>query len=165
MDWKDYDWGPPESGGRNGYFKLSARHPRLDDTQWDVLIPVRRKLECKGDPWRARELIETVRSSLVNPHAIFVGIRNPWDAEQKLEDEERFRYGLCYVSRPAYRYVHRAGPLGSENGYEAVHPHGKVFCIFLNSSRIVIKWNWDLSSDEDSMLPRGFKDRFADRII
>jgi hypothetical protein len=159
-----HDWGPNDLPDRNGYFRLRAIHP-TDDGEWDISVSNRKRDQCRGEPWRAMELAHTVRATLLHPFAIFVGIRTLDGSLEDIEEEDRFRFGLCYVGNPDVRYHHRQGPRGRPNEFEERDPGRAVFCVFLNAARVVIGWHWTPESKSQPRLPEDWDIRFSKRLL
>jgi hypothetical protein len=96
---------------------------------------------------RARELAFTVPRALLNPVAIFRGVREEGEPEW-----------LCYVSRPGQAYNYRTRDVCQ------AWP-GEVFLIFVNDDRIIYDWRWEKADSSDPNLPENYGVRFDGRVL
>lgn len=97
------------------------------------------------------ELADTVRWTLVNPSAIFRGIR---DLEKDIAEDD----GICYVSVPKHAYNHRTGE-------KCPRWKGEVFLVFVSDERVVFNWYWYAADEREPRLPGDYKDRFFERVL
>lgn len=141
----------PKEKVRRGYSSLDAVDPR-DGKQWHVLL-ADSKMDwvAQQGEGRTRELAHTVRWSLMNPRAIFRGVRD--DTHGMDEDE-----WLAYVATPPKAYDHKTG--------REVPPWpNEVFLVFVSEERVIYNWYWSECDRYDSHLPEDYESRFDERLL
>jgi hypothetical protein len=136
---------------RRGYSSLDAIDPQ-DGGKWQVLLP-NGKMDYVASQGRGAtmELADTVRWTLLNPSAIFRGIR---DLDKEISDD----HWLCYVSRPKHAYNHKTGK-------KQQTWMGEVFLVFVTDERILYNWYWAECDPRDSGLPADYETRFLERRL
>ncbi len=134
---------------RNGQ-TLQAFDPDSGNTH-DVTISFERlhTISQRG-MGHTKECCFTVPAILLEPNAIFEGIRSD---EDEYHDGNGWR---CYCGIPRCAYY----PDGAER---AAYP-GKVYLIFINHENVVYNWRWDLMDPDNYELPKNHKIRFEKRL-
>ena len=126
--------------------EVDAKHP--DGSVWKLLLRLRKREEtARRGMGPTLELAHTLPGALLNPTAIFRGVR-----------EEGERNWLCYVSRPAHAYDYRTGD-------SRIAWPGQVFLVFVTDDRIIYNWRWEKADAEDPSVPEGYASRFEERVL
>jgi hypothetical protein len=81
-----------------------------------------------------------VQQVLLNPHAIFEGVRDHQSG------------GLCYCGSPTCAYTN--------DGAKIPPVPDKVFCVYLSPLERLFEWGWEISDPDYPGLPLGWKTRY-----
>ncbi|MBN1908807.1 MAG: hypothetical protein JW818_03630 [Pirellulales bacterium] len=98
-----------------------------------------------------RELADTVRWTLLNPTAVFRGVRDP---KIDIEGDD----WICYVALPKHAYNYKTG-------HQCPRWPGEVFLVFVTDERVIYHWCWDAADEKDANLPCDHGTRFSERIF
>lgn len=136
---------------RRGYCPVDAINP-ADGRKWQVLLSNEHMdyIAARGIG-AAMELAHTVRWTLLNPHAIFRGVRD----DQKELDEDGW---LCYVATPDHAYDYKTG--NRRPAWE-----GEVFTVYVTDENVIYGSRWYEADRSDHRLPEDYGDRFSKRLI
>jgi hypothetical protein len=136
-----------EQGTRPGdSSEIPARDP--SGGTWTLFLRGRKIGEtARKGRGAALELAYTVPWAVMNPTAIFKGVREEGESEW-----------LCYVSIPSRAYDHKTG--------ESRPPWpGEVFLVFATGDRVIYAWRWEKASVDDARLPLDWEGRFQERVL
>jgi hypothetical protein len=136
---------------RRSYASVPALDPH-DGEEWDLLIsPKTLEWAAKGGKGVALELAYTVRWSMRNPDAVFLGVR---DLDREISEDN----WLCYVARPNFAYNLKTG--------EKVVPawRDEVFLVFVNEERVYYLSYWCKCDAMERHLPMDYEGRFRERV-
>lgn len=140
-----------EKACRRGYCGVDAINP-ADGKKWQILLSNEHMDHVAGCGVGAtQELIHTVRWALLNPCAIFRGVRD----DQKDLDEDGW---LCYVATPNHAYDHKTG--SRRPAWE-----GEVFTVYVTDEEIIYGWRWYKADAINPQLPEDYENRFSKRLI
>jgi hypothetical protein len=136
---------------RPGYAVVTAVDPH-DGGTWNVLIsPKLLEWVKRNGMGRTRELTDSVRWSLLNPSAVYRGVR---DLEREIDDDG----WLCYVATPPRAYDYRTG--NARRPWE-----GEVLMVCVTDERELYGWWWVEADPDDARLPIGHQQRFREKVF
>jgi len=141
-------WGGKDKA-RRFYAQIDAVDPR-DGKLWTVLLAEAKFRQQAGRPWAASTLAYNVPEVLRTPSAIFVGIREGEELDE--------RCWLAYTGSPGHRYA--------SNGDAIPCPQNRVFIVYLTADRTVYSWRWEKVDPDGTGLPIGYADgRFRTKVL
>ena len=141
----------PVKLARRGYSAIPALDP-YKGSEWDVLVS-HDKMDhiTKRGIGPMRELAHVVRPLLLQPKAVFRGIR---DTDREISDDD----WLAYILRPSFCYDYRTG--------EKRRPwDGEVLIAYFTDERVFYNWYWCECDVAISYLPHDYETRFITRVI
>jgi len=111
-------------------------------------------LNClRGNAGQIQEAAHLVPMVLRKPQAVFRGLRR--DADEPVKNNEEG--WLCYSGIPTHAY--------NEDGTPRRLWPKEVFLVFVSADKVVYNWYWYESDPGDPDLPKGYKERFRERLI
>ncbi len=139
-----------QEGSRRSGLVIEAADPFGSGT-WEVLISYDRlHTVARRGMGHAKECAYIVPEILQNPTAIFEGLR-----EEKDEDQRGVGW-LCYCGIPEKAY-HADGT--SRSPYPL-----QVYLVFVNDDRVAYNWRWEKADADDPQLPCNYQTRFRRRL-
>lgn len=133
------------------YATIPARDPH-DGGEWDLLLsPKTLEWAKRRGMGACRELADTVRWAVMNPKAIFQGVR---DLEREISEDG----WLCYAATPSHAYNLQTG--------ERVCPawRDEVFLVYVNEEREIYLSYWGKCDAVDGHLPIDYEGRFTEKV-
>jgi len=94
-----------------------------------------------------RELAFTLPWAIMNPTAIFRGIREEGEPDW-----------FCYCAVPSKRYDYRTGE-------SRLTQRGRVFVVYVDADRIIYNWRWEPADASNGDLPQNYTQRFDERTL
>ena len=133
----------PRKAGKS--YRLEARNP-YGDTRYNVLVTEATMDSARArGPGACRELMVNVPHVLIQPSAVFRGVR-----------ERGENLWLCYAGHPDYYYDSR--------GQRLAAPENEIFLVFVTEKQIVYTHRWEDADLENADSPRDYNDRFDKRL-
>lgn len=106
-----------------------------------------RQIQKHDADWKFRSipLIPTVTE---HPESVFSGLSR----DNRREDES----GWCYCGRPERTLT--------PGGVDVPRPPGMIFAAFISDADEIFNWGWEPQDPNDESAPRGFEQRFEQRL-